>query len=136
MDATPPTESQTSTDEQLAAIEKKAGHLIVLSGVALLIVAVVVTALLSHWFAARLGQDFWPIDRSAIAPNLLASLVQAVGVVAIMAFFYPPMRRAVERAATRHKEELKAHITSELALVHAKMDHIIEHHPDIPAFEP
>jgi hypothetical protein len=41
--------------------------------------------------------------------------------------FYPPVRKAVEKYVKRHFEEGTAEL-------HAKLDHIIEHHPDIPPY--
>jgi hypothetical protein len=39
-----------------------------------------------------------------------------------MAIFYPPFRMALDRAAQRHKDEIKNHITSELSSLHKKLD--------------
>ena len=44
-----------------------------------------------------------------------------------MAIFYPPLRKALDRAATKHKNEIKAHISAELGAVHAKIDRIHQH---------
>jgi hypothetical protein len=52
-----------------------------------------------------------------------------------MALFYPPFRKALDKAATKHKNEIKQHITNELSEVHAKMDHIIKNHPNIPNYK-
>ena len=104
---------------ELEQIEKKYGHLLVVASSLLLVVAVIIGSFISHWFAARLHSDFWPIDKATV-------------VVTVMAVFYPPLRRAIDAAAARHKNEIKAHITNELGEVHRKMDHIIYHHPDIP----
>ena len=117
---------------ELEQIEKKYGHLLVVASSLLLVVAVIIGSFISHWFAARLQSDFWPIDKATVAPNILASIIQAIVVVTVMAVFYPPLRRAIDAAAARHKNEIKAHITNELGEVHRKMDHIIYHHPDIP----
>jgi hypothetical protein len=41
------------------------------------------------------------------------------------AILWPPMRRAIGRAFRRETSEL-----------HRKLDHIIEHHPDLPPLPP
>jgi hypothetical protein len=41
---------------------------------------------------------------------------------------YPPLRKAVEAFVKRH-------IADGTAELHAKLDHIIEHHPDIPPYK-
>lgn len=122
-------------DDQLKAVEQKYGHLLVVGSTLLLVVAVVVSSFISHWFNQRLQSDFWPVDKSTVAPNILASIIQAIVVVTVMAIFYPPMRKALDRAATRHKNDIKKHIHDELGDVHSKLDHIILHHPDIPPYE-
>jgi uncharacterized membrane-anchored protein YitT (DUF2179 family) len=134
--------TDNNTDE-LERIEKKYGHLLVVGASVLLIIAVIVGAFISRWFALRLQSDFWPIDKATVAPNILASIIQAVVVVTIMAIFYPPFRKALDRAATKHKDDLKAHITNELASVHERHDevermlnHVITHSKDIPPLPP
>jgi hypothetical protein len=49
----------------------------------------------------RLGLDFWPIDKSTIGPNLVASLVWAVVVGVVLYVFWPPLRRAVNGFTSR-----------------------------------
>ena len=88
--------------------------------VALAVVAALTIASLTvHGFALRLEQDFWPLDASRIAPNVMATVVQWVILAIVMAIVYPPFRRWVE---------------SEIDHVHQKLDHVIKHHPDIPEF--
>lgn len=48
-------------------------------------------------FRHRLGADFWPLDRSAVGPNLVAAAVQGGLVLVLAALFYPPARRAAHR---------------------------------------
>jgi hypothetical protein len=74
----------------------------------------------------RVLADFWPIDASRVAPNILAALVQWLGVGAVAYAVWPRMRHAVNAW-------MKGHHTAGLADLHAKVDHIIKHHPDIPA---
>jgi hypothetical protein len=42
--------------------------------------------------------------------------------------FWPPLRRLMSAFIRRH-----VHLAN--AELHAKLDHIIEHHPDIPEFK-
>lgn len=49
----------------------------------------------------------------------------------IGSFFIPRVRKWW----ARHIDDLKSHVSSENKRLHAKMDHIIEHHPDIPDFK-
>lgn len=87
-----------------------------------------------HW--GRFLQDFYPLDASRIAPNIIASICQYV-VLGVGAYLlYPPVRRAVDRYIGGHVDSIKAHVSAEHALVHAKMDHIIKHTKAIPAFPP
>jgi phosphotransferase system glucose/maltose/N-acetylglucosamine-specific IIC component len=122
------------TDE-FEEVEKKYGHLLVVGTCFLLIVATVIGGLFSHWFAIRLQQDFWPIDASRISPNIVASLIQAVFVVLIMALFYPPFKKALDKAAAKRALEIKQHVTAGLNELHGKLDHIIYHSKDIPEYE-
>lgn len=59
---------------------------------------------------------FWP----SLKGNGPEALVQTVAYAAIAYAVYPPFRHWAD---------------CELAHVHAKMDHIIKHHPDIPGFD-
>ena len=108
---------------------------ILLGFLTFILVCVAIAAFLNHDARARLYSDFWPIDRSYIAPNIVAAIVQYVVLAVVLSLFYPPFRKAVERFVTRHKDELKDHISSELSDVHAKIDHVIRHSKDIPAFK-
>ena len=69
-----------------------------------------------------------------VGPNLVASVVQWALIAIVVALLYPPARRAIEKFAQRHVESIKDHVSAEHAAVHAKMDHIIKFHPDIPDF--
>jgi hypothetical protein len=101
---------------------------------ALVALAALIYFMVFHW--GRFQADFWPIDNSHVAPNLLASLVQWALVAIVVALLYPPARRAIERFAKYHVDSIKEHVSQEHAAVHDKMDHIIRHHPDIPDFVP
>lgn len=125
--------------DELDQIEKKYGHLVVVGFCLSLLLIVAGFAVGSHWFAARLQSDFWPIDKATVAPNILASLIIFDVVTLAAGLFYPPFKKALDRGFARHKSDvtdaLKAHVTDELAEVHKKIDHIIDHHPDIPPYE-
>lgn len=60
---------------------------------------------------------FWP----SLKGNGPEALVQTVLYAGIAALVWPPARRWFKR---------------EYQEVHAKLDHVIKHHPDIPAFKP
>ena len=117
--------------------EKKVMHLILEIGLTVIVLAAVVSGLVSPAIGHRLHDDFWPLDRSAVSPNILASLVQAVLVTIILSALYPPIRKSIERWVTRHKDDIKAHISEEHlrthrllteahSTLHSKLDTIIE----------
>lgn len=66
-----------------------------------------------HWINYIWIQYFWSSDKGN-GPEALTQI--AIGFV-LAALFWPPLRKFLKR-----KEEA----------LHAKMDHIIKHHPDIP----
>jgi hypothetical protein len=71
----------------------------------------------------------WPAGGSGGIPgDVVATLIWVIIAGIATTLFYPPLRRAVETF-------LKKHITAGNAELHAKLDHIIAHHPDIPPFE-
>ena len=89
----------------------------------------------------RLRDDFWPVDRSFVGPNLLASIVQWALIAAIVSVVYPPIRHAIAHFIERHVDSIKGHISlehqkasRERELMHRKLDHVIKHSPDIPDF--
>jgi len=73
------------------------------------------------WF-----NHFWP----SILSNGPEALVQTVvyGIIAVV--FVPPVRRWF----LGHFRSVKAHAAAESQALHAKLDHIIKHHPAIPPF--
>jgi hypothetical protein len=60
--------------------------------------------------------DFWPLDASRVGPNLVAAVVQWLLVGLIASVFYPPLRHWIER---------------ELDHLHVKLDHAIQHNPNV-----
>jgi hypothetical protein len=70
----------------------------------------------------------WPAGGSGGIPgDVVATLIWVVLAAIATTLFYPPMRRAIEKFVKRHLEASTAEL-------HAKLDHIIKHHPDIPPF--
>lgn len=114
--------------------ERELTNLFVIAVCAVIAAAVVVSALVSHWFALRLEADFWPIDASRVAPNILASAVQAVVVVLVLAVVYKPLKRRIEASLQRHKNDLMSHAHDLHKELLARVNHIIRHHPDIPEY--
>jgi hypothetical protein len=58
----------------------------------------------------------------------VATLIWVILAAIATTLLYPPLRKALESFVKRH-------IASGTAELHAKLDHIIEHHPDIPPYE-
>jgi hypothetical protein len=70
----------------------------------------------------------WPAGGSGGIPgDVVATLIWVILAGVVTTIFYPPVRRAVEKFVKRYIEVGTAEL-------HAKLDHIIEHHPDIPPF--
>ena len=92
--------------------------------------AVVLLAALVYFVAFhthRFLHDFWPLDGSAIAPNIVASVVQYAVLLILAALLYPPVRRAVDRYVRRHVDEIKDHVSAEHARIHQRMDALHKH---------
>lgn len=69
----------------------------------------------------------WPAGGSGGIPgDVVATLIWVIIAGIATTIFYPPVRRALERFVKRHFE-------AETAELH-ELDHIIEHHPDIPPY--
>jgi hypothetical protein len=83
----------------------------------------------------RFLDDFWPIDASRIAPNIVAGAVQWAIILIAAALLYPPIRRAIDAYVTGHVQSLKAHVSAEHDALHEKLDHLIRH-SNVPDFEP
>jgi transcription elongation factor GreA-like protein len=70
----------------------------------------------------------WPAGGSGGIPgDVVATFIWIVLAAIATSILYPPLRKAVERFIKRHFEAATAEL-------HAKLDHIIEHHPDIPPY--
>ena len=113
-------------------VEKKYGHLLVVVFCLSLLAAVLAWALASHWFWLRLQSDFWPVDKSTVAPNILASIIIFDVVTLAAALFYPPFKKALDRTFSRHTKTITSHVTVGNDEVLRHLQHIIKNHPDIP----
>lgn len=85
-----------------------------------------------HWMHVLWFTSFWP----SLLGNGPEAIIQTVVYGAIAVLFIPPVRRFV----VRHVDSLKVHATAlhdrekaDRAELHRKLDHIILHHPAIPA---
>jgi hypothetical protein len=87
------------------------------------------------WLLSRLQSDFWPVDKATVAPNILASIVQAIVVALVVYLLYPRFRRAVDRWVKGHLHDHRKAMDVHLAELHRKVDHLIEH-SDIPPLPP
>lgn len=74
--------------------------------------------------------SYWVLDGpGGIEGDMIATLVWVVLAAIVTSLLYPPLRRSISKFIKRHFE-------SETAELHRKLDHIIEHHPDIPTYPP
>jgi hypothetical protein len=72
----------------------------------------------------------WPAGGSGGIPgDVVATFIWVILAAIATTILYPPMRRTLEAFVKRH-------IAAGTAELHAKLDHIIEHHPDIPPYHP
>jgi hypothetical protein len=78
-----------------------------------------------HWVHVIWFHYEWPSDLGNGPESLTELIVGAVGV----SLLWPPIRKRVSAFLSRH-------LAAEHAELHRKLDHIIEHHPDIPALPP
>jgi hypothetical protein len=70
----------------------------------------------------------WPAGGSGGIPgDVVATLIWVIIAAIATTIFYPPFRKALEKFVKRH-------LQAETAELHAKLDHIIAHHPDIPPY--
>ena len=95
---------------------------------ALVVLVGIICFLVFDW--PRFLSDFWPLDRSFVGPNIVATFVQWAVALIILALIYPPTRRAIEKFFTSNYDDLKKHVSAEHDALHEKLDHLIEHHPN------
>jgi len=110
----------------------------------------VVIVLLAVAFRDRLHADFWPVDKSRVAPNILATILQILAATPFLVLLWPPTRRRIHRFVTRHTAPLHASLLkaeaqrvrlhAEHLAAHAetqrRLDHVIKHSTDIPPLPP
>lgn len=77
-----------------------------------------------HWLSRLWFNYFWSSDKG----NGPEAIQQTALYAAIAITFVPPLRKWFEN----HMKNLHAKLDE----AHRKMDHIIEHHPDIPPLPP
>jgi len=78
-------------------------------------------------FHSRLSADFWPIDSSRVAPNILAGIIQWAVILVIAVLLWPPWRRRLHRFVDRKLAPIHAsHIE-----LHRKIDELAESHAAI-----
>jgi hypothetical protein len=71
----------------------------------------------------------WLLDGpGGVEGDVFATLVWVVLAALVTSVLYPPLRRRIEAFVKRH-------FKTEMAEIHSKLDHIIDHHPDIPPYE-
>jgi len=113
-------------------------------------VYVVVIVLLAAVFRDRLHADFWPVDKSRVAPNILATILQILAATPFLVLLWPPTRRRIHRFVTSHTAPLHAQLLKaeaqrdrlhkEHLAAHAetqrRLDHVIRHSTDIPPLPP
>lgn len=100
-------------------------------------------------FRGRLHADFWPLDASRVAPNIMATLIQIALATPVAVLLWPPTRRRMHAFVTRHTAPLHARLIHverqhqrrhrEVLAAHAEtqrhLQHVIAHHPDIPPLD-
>lgn len=89
----------------------------------LALAGLVVCGLLVYVFRDRLSADFWPLDRSFVGPNLLASGVQYVAVGLIAVLVYPPLRRRVSKIAHKFVDDKLAPVHDHFVELYSRHDH-------------
>jgi hypothetical protein len=87
---------------ELDQVEKRYGHLLVVAFCVATLLVVLGLAIGDHWFNQRLLSDFWPIDKSTVAPNILASIIIFDVVTLAAALFYPPFKHALDAGLSKH----------------------------------
>lgn len=79
----------------------------------------IVTIIAIVVFRNRLGADFWPLDSSRVAPNLLAGLIQWAIIFVLAILLYPPFRKAIH-----------SFFDGKLEGLHAKIDGLDRRHDE------
>ena len=93
------------------------------------ILAVILVALSVFWHA-RFLSDLWPLDRSYVGPNLVASVIQWAIILIAASLLYPPIRKAIDRWFTKRlgevHQEIHEHIHEANQELHDHLHHLTE----------
>ncbi len=89
-------------------------------------VAIVVIGAVVIW-RDRIGADFWPLDSSRVAPNLLAGLIQWAIIFLVAVLIWPPWRRRIHRFVDAKLAPLHASHEE----LHRKLDRLHESHREL-----
>lgn len=98
---------------------------------ALAVAAALAAVIVLVW--GRLGFDFWPLDRSPIGPNLVASVITWAAAIVVGVLIWPPTRRRLHRFMDRKLVLLHSHAAHQTRLVE-EMHHLAhtgEPHPRV-----
>jgi len=88
---------------------------------------VLVAAGLLAGFHARLRADFWPLDASRVAPNILATVIQLLIATPIAVLLWPPFRRRLHAFMRAHTGPLRRELKQELRALHGQRE---RHHAE------
>jgi hypothetical protein len=91
------------------------------------------------WGHDRIIADTWPVDNSRVMTNVVAGFIQVFIAGLVLYIVWKPLRDSANRWVHGHFERHRALSAAarkdELADLHAKVDHIIKHAPDIPDYQ-
>lgn len=85
----------------------------------------------------RLHADLWPLDASRVAPNILASVIQAAVLFPVAVLIWPPTRRRIHRFMDSKLKALEAHQAEHNTWVHQTLHRMhVEVTGEAPAAHP
>lgn len=78
----------------------------------------------------------WPAGGSGGIPgDVVATLVWVVIAGVVSAILWPPLRHRIEAFLRRHLRSEHAELHRKLDEANRRLQHVIDHHPDIPPLE-